>query len=64
MNRLQREANMKKQLREILRDFDNRTVATRVLIEFALERASIYEYQKVLMFVEILSKLNDGEYKN
>ena len=60
-----REQKMKEALLKMFKenDFDNRTVATRVLIETALERASIYQYQKVLMVVEILSKLNDGEYK-
>jgi hypothetical protein len=64
MNRLLREQQMKKELRKLLKDFDNRTVATRVLLEFALERASIYKYQKELMVIEIQEKLKDGEYEN
>jgi hypothetical protein len=34
------------------------------LLEFALERASIYKYQKELMVIEIQEKLKDGEYEN
>lgn len=67
MNKLEeRESKLKIELRRILKenDFDNKTVATRVLIETALERASIYKYQKILMLAEIISRCNDGEYQN
>ncbi len=64
MKRSVKEFQLKTQLRKLLRDFDNRTVATRILLEFALERAAIYKYQKELMVIEILEKLKDGEYEN
>lgn len=62
----ERKAKLKTELRSILKEnnFDSRTVETKVLIEFALERATIYKYQKVLMLVEILAKCNDGDYQN
>jgi len=35
---------------------------TREIIEFALKNASLYKYQKVLLMVEIIGKLNEGDY--
>lgn len=39
-----------------------RTKETRHIIECALRAAKLYKYQKVLLMVEIMGKLEAGEY--
>lgn len=38
-----------------------RTIETREIIESVLKCAALYKYQKTLILVEILSKVNEGE---
>ncbi len=52
----------KQDVRKALKDVDNKKIGTEAIIEFALERASMYKYAKVLLMIEIIAKLNDGEY--
>jgi len=42
----------------------HKTKETREIIEYALKTASLYKYQKVLLMVEIIGKLTDGEYSH
>jgi len=59
---LERRIHTRQEVRKALKGIDNKKVGTEAIIEYALERASMYKYQKVLLMIEIMSKLDDGEY--
>lgn len=59
-----RKLEIKQKIRQALKDagIDSKTVETRALIEVALERATMYKYQKMLMLVETIQKCEEGNY--
>lgn len=58
----ERKLKARKDIRKALKNIGNKKVETEAIIEVALMRASMYKYQKVLLMIEILAKLDDGEY--
>lgn len=61
MKRFEKTKKIRNEVKEKIHDLDNKTIGTRIIIEEALKRASLYKSQKVLLMIEISSKLNDGE---
>jgi len=61
MKRFEKTLQIRNEVKDKIHDLDNKTIGTRIIIEEALRRASLYKYQKVLLTIEIGSKLNNGE---
>jgi len=61
MKRFEKTLQIRNEVKDKIHDLDNKTIGTRIIIEEALRRASLYKYQKVLLMIEIGSKLNNGE---
>lgn len=57
---IDRKAAVRQQIRKALKDakIGNKRVETRELIEEAIERASLYKYDKVMLLTEIIGKIN------
>lgn len=64
MKREEKRSLIRKQVKDALKGIDNRKVATEIIIEEALKRASIYKYQKVLLMIELSQKTTEGEYQS